>query len=203
MYREITGLLFHPGDFFARKQHEEIRLFVPAVILGIAGMMNFLSPLLEQLFTRGGDISRFGMIPAAALGFLLLPFALWLITAGVLYVVCMVLSGTGSFPATLQNCGYGYLPQTLVSPLMIVNGITEIQVSGRPSMLLHAVIFILGIVIFSTVFWSVALWTAAMEKTHGLSRGRALAGPLLVLLLSQLPLLLVILTDYPSPGIPL
>ena len=59
MYREITGLLFHPGDFFTQKQHEEIRFLNPAVIVAIGGIVTFLSPLLEVAFTRGGDISNF------------------------------------------------------------------------------------------------------------------------------------------------
>jgi hypothetical protein len=198
MYREITGLLFHPGIFFTQKQHEEIHFLIPAVIVAIGGMVTFLSPLLEVAFTRGGDIGNFGMEPRAALWFLLLPFALWFLTAGVLHVVCWFLSGTGSFRATLQNCGYGYLPQTLLSPFLIVNGIAGTWSSGTPSVFLQGLIIIPGITLFLGSVWSIALWTVAMEKTHGLPRGKAVVGPVLVFLLSALPLLLVILTDYPA-----
>ena len=198
MYREMTGLLFHPGDFFTMKQHEEIRFFSPVVIVGIGGIVTFLSPLLEVAFTRGGDISNFGMEPPATFWFLVVPFVLWFVMAGLLHVVCRLLSGTGSFHATLQNCGYGYLPQTLLSPLLVVNGIAVIWFSGTQSVFLQGVMIILGITLFLGVFWSMVLWTVAMEKTHGLSRGKAIVGPVLVFLLSELPLLLIILTDYPA-----
>jgi len=57
MYREIFDLLFHPGDFFTLKQHEEIRFFIPAVIVAIGGIVTFLSPLIVIAFTCGRDIS--------------------------------------------------------------------------------------------------------------------------------------------------
>jgi len=194
MYPEIAGLLFHPDGFFARKQHEEIRLLVPAVIVGIGGIVNFLSPLPTVAVTRREDLSNFLTMPSAALYFLLLPFALWFVTAGILYVISRLLSGTGSFPATVQNTGYGYLPQTLLSPLLVINGIAQPWIAGmQPSIFLTVLVAVAGAGLFLGVFWSAALWTFAMEKTHGLSRGRAMAGPALVVLLSQIPLLLVIL----------
>jgi hypothetical protein len=196
MYQDISGLLFHPDGFFARKQNEEIRLLVPAVIVGTGAIVNFLSPLLTVVVTRRDDISNFMIMPSAALYFLLLPFALWLVTAGVLYVVSRLLAGTGSFPATLQNTGYGYLPQTLLSPFIVINGIAQPWIAGmQPSVFLTVLVTILGAGLFLGVFWSAALWTFAMEKTHGLSRGRAMAGPVLVVIFSLLPLLLVILAE--------
>ncbi|OPX62862.1 MULTISPECIES: Yip1 family protein [unclassified Methanoregula] len=195
MYQEISGLLFHPDGFFARKQNEEIHLLIPAVIVGIGSIVTFLSPVLEVAVTRG-DISGFFGQPTAALYFLLLPFALWLVMAAVLYVVSRLLGGTGSFPATLQNTGYGYLPQTLLSPFILINGIARPWIAGmQPSIFLTVLVAILGAGLFLGVFWSAALWTSAMEKTHGISRGRAIAGPALVVLFSLLPLVLVILSE--------
>jgi hypothetical protein len=196
MYLEIFGLLFHPGDFFTRKQNEETSLFIPAVIVGIGGIVNFLSPLLERAFTHGGDISNFIVMPGAAIFFILLPFALWIVTAGILYVFSRVLSGTGSFPATLQNSGYGYLPQTLLSPLVFISGSLMNWISGMElSIFLKVMVIVPGAGLILALFWSAALWTVAMEKTHGISRGRAIAGPALVVLFSLLPLLLIILTE--------
>jgi hypothetical protein len=201
MYQEIIDLLYHPDIFFERRNKEKIDLVIPAIIVAIGGIVTFLSPLLEVAFTRGGDIGNFGMEPSAAFWFLLLPFALWFLTTGVLHVVCRLLSGTGSFRATLQNCGYGYLPQTVLSPLLVVNGIAVTWFSGMQSIFVQGIMIIPGITLFFGLFWSTALWTVAMEKTHGLSRGKAIIGPVLVFLLSELPLLLVILTDY-SPHVP-
>jgi len=201
MYQEISGLLFHPDGFFARKQNEEIHLLVPAVIVGIGGIVNFLSPLLTVAVTRREDVSNFMIMPSAVLYFLLLPFALWLVMAGVLYVVSRLLSGTGSFPATLQNTGYGYLPQTLLSPFIAINGIAQPWIAGmQPSVYLTVLVAILGAGLILCLFWSGALWTVAMEKTHSLSRLKAMAGPALIVLFSLLPLILVILTESAARG---
>jgi len=201
MYQEISGLLFHPDGFFARKQNEEIHLLVPAVIVGIGGIVNFLSPLLTVAVTRREDVSNFMIMPSAVLYFLLLPFALWLVMAGVLYVVSRLLSGTGSFPATLQNTGYGYLPQTLLSPFIAINGIAQPWIAGiQPSVYLTVLVAILGAGLILGLFWSGALWTVAMEKTHSLSRLKAMAGPALIVLFSLLPLILVILTESAARG---
>lgn len=196
MYQEISKLLFHPGDFFIRKQNEEISLFIPAVIVGIGGIVNFLSPLLQRAFTHGGDISNYIIMPGAALFFFVLPFALWFVTAGILFIVSRLLSGTGSFPATLQNTGYGYLPQTLLSPFFFINGSLQNWISSMElSIFMRVTVFVLGAGLILGLFWSAALWTVAMEKTHDLSRFKAIAGPAIIVLFSLLPLLLIILTE--------
>jgi len=196
MIKEAADLLFHPRIFFRQKNQESPGLLVPAVIVGIGGVVTYLSPLLVVAVTRGGDISRFHVEASATLFFLLLPFALWLISAGALFVVGRLLSGTGSFPVTLQNCGYGYLPQTLLSSLVFINGVTLPWIAGmQPSIVLKVVAVILGFGLILGVIWSGALWTVAMETTHGLPRFRAMAGPAIIVLFSLLPLILIILTE--------
>jgi hypothetical protein len=203
MYQEIIDLLFHPGIFFERRNKEKISLVIPAIIIGIGGVVNFLSPLAERAIIDGGDLSHFVVMPLAVVFFLVLPFVLWFVVAGILTVFSWFFSGTGSFSAMLQNCGYGYLPQTLLSPLVIINGIALASWSPSTSSAIPTgVIIVVGIIPILSIFWSGWLWSVAMEKTHALSRGRAMAGAALVVLLYLSPLILNIIADIHANGYP-
>jgi hypothetical protein len=202
MFQGIIELLFHPDVFFSRKQHEEIRLVIPAIIVGIGGIVSFITPLTERAFSNGGDLSNFNMMPSAAIFFLVLPFISWLLVAGILYVFSRLFSGTGSFPATLQNCGYGYLPNTLFSLIVIINSFAVAWSMGNSFMLLTKFLLVLGIISFFSIFWSGWLWTVAMEKTHTLSLGKAMVGPELVVLLYLSTVILNIFAHFIANGFP-
>jgi hypothetical protein len=200
MYQEITNLLFHPDIFFEQKNREKIGLVIPAIIVGIGGIVSFLSPLTERAVLNNGDISNFIVMPYATIYFLVVPFIVWLVVAGILFVFGRLLSGTGSFPAMLQNCGYGYLPHTLLSPLVIINGIALACLPGTAFMILFGVTTVLVIISFLSIFWSGWLWSVAMEKTLVLSRGKAMVGAALVLLLYQIPVILNIFAHFQANG---
>jgi hypothetical protein len=202
MFQGIIELLFHPDVFFSRKQNEEIRLVIPAIIVGIGGIVSFITPLTQRAIIDEGDLSNFIMEPSAAIFFLVLPFIFWILIAGILYVFSRFFSGTGSFPATLQNCGYGYLPQTILSPIVIINGIVLAGSIGTSSMLLTEVLLVVGIISFLSIFWSGWLWAVAMEKTHTLSRGKAMVGAAFVVLLYLSPVVLNIFADFRANGFP-
>jgi hypothetical protein len=203
MYQEIIDLLFHPGIFFERRNKENISLLIPAIIVGIGGMVSFLSPMIERAFIHGGDLRNFIMMPEAVVFFLVLPFILWFVITGILSVFCRFFSGTGSFPAMLQNCGYGYLPQTLLSPVVIINGIALASWSSSTSSAIPTgVIIVFGIILILSLFWSGWLWAVAMEKTYALSRGKSMFGAALVILLCLSPLILNIIADFSASGFP-
>jgi hypothetical protein len=202
MFQGIIELLFHPDVFFSGKQHEEIRLVIPAIIVGIGGIVSFITPLTERALSNGGDISNFIMMPSAAIFFLVLPFISWFLVAGILYVFSRLFSGTGSFPATLQNCGYGYLPDTLYSLFVIINSFAVAGSMGTSFMLLTKFLLVLGILSFFSLFWSGWLWTVAMEKTHTLSRGKAMVGAALVVLLYLSTVILNIFAHFRANGFP-
>jgi len=202
MFQGIIELLFHPDVFFSRKQTEEIRLVIPAIIVGIGGIVSFITPWTQRAFTDGGDISNFIMEPSAAIFFMVLPFISWLLVAGILYVFSRFFSGTGSFPASLQNCGYGYLPNTLSSLIVIITSMALAWSIGTSFMLLTDVLLVLGIISFLLIFWSGWLWTVAMEKTHFLSRGKAMVGAAIVVLLYLSPVVLNIFAHFRANGFP-
>lgn len=87
-------------------------------------------------------------MPSAAIFFFVLPFISWLLVAGILYVFSRLFSGTGSFPVTLQNCGYGYLPNTLFSVIVIINSFAVTWSMGTSFMLLTRFLLVVGIISF-------------------------------------------------------
>jgi len=202
MNREIIDCLFHPDIFFERRNKEKISLVIPAIIVGTGGIVSFITPMVQRAVTHGGDLSNFIMMPSAVVFFLVFPFILWFGVAGFLEVFSRLLSGTGAFPAMLQNCGYGYLPHTLLSPLVIINGIALPWLPGTSSVFLAGAISVLVIISFLSIFWSGWIWSVAMEKTHALSRGRAMIGAALVLLLYQSVVLLNIFAHFLANGFP-
>jgi len=200
MYQEIIDLLFHPDIFFERRNKEKINLIIPAIIVGIGGIVSFITPMVQQVFIHGGDLSNFIIMPSAIIVFPVLPFIIWYGVTGILSVFGRLFSGTGSFPAMLQNCGFGYLPHTLLSPVVIINGIALSWLPGTSSMIVFGIITVLVIISFLSIFWSGWLWSVAMEKTLALSQGKAMAGTALVLLLYQSPVLLNIFAHLQANG---
>lgn len=202
MLKGIIELLFHPDLFFVRKQHEEIHLVIPVIIVGIGGIVSFITPLAERAFSNNGDISNFLMMPSSAIFFLVFPFISWLLVAGILYVFSRLFSGTGSFPATLQNCGYGFLPNTLFALFVFINSFAVSWSMGTSFKFLTTFLSVLGIISFFSIFWSGWLWTVAMEKTHNLSLGKAMVGPELVVLLYLSTVILNIFAHFIANGFP-
>lgn len=194
MLREITELLVHPGTFFTRMAGQETDLAYPALIVFAGGLAGLATPVLISLFSgdREGLWNRF-LVPDAILVSLLMPFIAWILIAGVFFILCRLLSGTGSSGATLQNAGYGCLPLTLLSVLFLINGAVAGQFTEPPGSAGTGVVIGLGLLSVLFVIWSGCLWTSAMEKTHTLPRGRALAAAAIVVLLYMSPVLLNIL----------
>ena len=193
MFGDLFTLLFRPGNFFAQKQNEEISLLIPAAIVGIGGVISFFTPLLQITIIHGGRNNLYMASPEGVIIFLALPFIFWFFASVLIWGICRLLSGTGSFTATLQNCGYGYLPHTLLSPVVIVNGVVLSLRTAASSMVLDSIILVLAIIPLLSLLWAGWLWTVAMEKTHMISRVRAMAGPGLVVLLYLAPLVLNII----------
>ena len=53
MIRELTDLLIHPADFFARKNAEPPNFFVPLVIVGAESLFYILLYALAAAFSPG------------------------------------------------------------------------------------------------------------------------------------------------------
>jgi hypothetical protein len=194
MFHEMKELLFHPEIFFTRMTGEKTDLLFPALIIFMGGAIGLASPNVINLFSRGGgEMRNIIVMPDTVFVSLFMPFLSWIVIAGILFVLCRLFSGTGTFGATLQNAGYGCLPLTIMPVLGIINGILIGRFTEPPGAIGADVIIGLGLLSVLFTIWSGYLWTYAMEKTHAIPHGRAMAAASIVVLLYMSPVLLNIL----------
>jgi hypothetical protein len=201
MLCELQDLLVRPGTFFAKMAGQAIDLAYPALIVFAGGLAGLANPGLVNLFSgaREGLWNRV-LMPEAILVSLLMPFIAWILVAGILFVLCRLLSGTGSFPATLQNTGYGYLPLTLLPFLIVLIGIAIGRSGDPPGSAGAGVVIGLGLLSVLFVIWSGYLWMHAMEQTHAIPHGRAMAAAAIAVLWYMSPVLLNIIAISSPAG---
>ena len=194
MLTEAKELLFYPDIFFSKKAGEKINLVVPALIVLIGSVVQLVSWMFFD-----------GMItPANILRLVSMPFIAWFIISGFLFVICRVLSGSGSFIATLQNAGYGTLP---LSFGLIFDSISNFFRANFHVIPLVYELMISSILMLLFIFWSGWLWANAMKKTHAISYLRAViaASVVVVLYIGNIQfhwadILLYIIFVFPTPA---
>lgn len=128
---------------------------------------------------------------SATVGALIMTFIIWLIAAGVFYLVSSLFKGQGSFNRVLEVVGYGYLPQvagsliTVVAAVIFIPGITVPTLTKAaledpamieqvtkafmhdPAMMMLTQITTLISIVF--MLWSAHIWIFGMKHARGLS----------------------------------
>ena len=178
MYRKLKDLLFHPVAFFTQKTGEKTDLLLPAIIVLIGSMVGLITSFVVSDFLNVTESRNVLVIltPTNFLLILLRPFIAWFLLTGTLYVLCRIMSGTGTFTATLQNTGDGALPLTLLTIIPIINGIFLNVTVKIPQMIGIGIILVIDLFTILFILWSGYLWTYAMEKTHSIAH-RKLSQP--------------------------
>jgi len=128
---------------------------------------------------------------SATVGALVMTFIIWLIAAGVFYLISSLFKGQGSFNRVLEVVGYGYLPQvagsliTVVAAVIFIPGITVPTLTKAaledpamieqvtkafmhdPAMMMLTQITTLVSIVF--MLWSAHIWIFGMKHARGLS----------------------------------
>jgi hypothetical protein len=86
---------------------------------------------------------------------------------------------------------------------LIINSFAVAWSMGNSFTLLTMFLSVLGIISFFSIFWCGWLWTIAMQKTHNLSLGKAMVGPVLVVLLYLSTVILNIFAHFLANGFPM
>jgi hypothetical protein len=191
----VVELLLRPDTFFARVTSEAEDLVLPALIIGIGGIILCVSDLALLSATGKMGIQR---IPLEVLWDFLFVYLVWVFSTLVLFILSLLLSGTGTFTRTLQNTGYGMFPWVISQVFSFVS-IFQVIASSRPEEALQTVsqsgvtlvLFGLGILF---MLWTGYLWIFGLKHSHRLSTGRA-AIPAACLIVFYL---IVILVTYPG-----
>jgi len=120
-----ADLLINPNRFFQQALGEKEELKIPglivlagAVIAAVVGyyMGSVSAGMLDSAMAGMGTIILIGVVIAA----FVMTFVVWVIWAGVFFLVSKVFKGTGSFKRCLEVVGYGYVPQVAGSVITVI-----------------------------------------------------------------------------------
>ncbi len=184
----ITNVLTNPDQFFAELSAKDTKLMTPfaivlvvAIIAAISAaiMMDVITPALpKETAAFTGMIATISVIMA-----FIVMFVLWLLYAGVFYVISIFLSGEGTFKRCLEFTGYGFIP-TIVSAAigLVVSSIVYPTIDfsvENPELLKQALMqdplmqasAVIGI--FLTL-WSANIWIFGIKHARNLSARDAL-----------------------------
>jgi len=178
----LSDLLFHPSRFFGENSQDSPDFIVPLLIVGLGGLISLFTPyFIYALFPQQGVVNII-FSPYRVAWELAAPFIAWFCLSLGLFVLCRIVSGTGTYLSTLQSAGYGMLPLTLIAVMALITspfslpGVAMTLSSGLQASVLYSEIALY----FLLVAWSIYLWTCAMEKTHALSRGRSFTAAVII-----------------------
>ncbi len=184
----MTNVLTNPDRFFAELSAKDTKLMTPFVIVLVAAiiaaisaamMMDVVTPALpEEAASFASMIATISVVMA-----LIVMFILWLLYAGIFYVISIFFSGEGTFKRCLEFTGYGFIP-------MIVSAAIGLAVSSivyptidfsveNPELLKQALMqdplvqasAVIGI--FLTL-WSANIWVFGIKHARNLSARDAL-----------------------------
>lgn len=186
MFFGIKELLLHPDAFFARVAHEKVNLIPPLVIVGVGVVINIIMILLFFIapshsgysvdFLMYGGLQR-DVLLVFIIGSIIVPFGMWGFVSIAAYSISRVLSGSGSFYATIQNVGYGMLPWTLSMVVPVVS--FAYKFSTNTSYGIFSGMWLTDPYTSSIICWVVSLWIGclwifAIRHTHQFSLKKAI-----------------------------
>ena len=125
----MTNVLTNPDRFFAELSAKDTKLMTPfaivlvvAIIAAISAAM-MLDVVASSLPETASTFVGIGAAIGAIVG-LLMQFVMWLLYAGVFYVISIFFSGEGSFKRCLEFIGYGFIPSIIGAIIGLVVAMT-------------------------------------------------------------------------------
>jgi len=184
----MANVLTNPDQFFSELSARDTNLKIPFLIVLVAAIIAAISAAMAASVITSAlpeEVAAFAGIGAAigAIGGLIMQFIMWLLYAGVFYVISMFFGGEGSFKRCLEFIGYGFIPSIIGATIGLVVMMTVLPtidfsvenpelfqqaLMGDPMMQASAV---LGI--FLTL-WSANIWIFGIKHARNLSARNAL-----------------------------
>jgi len=191
MVNNILTVLTAPQRFFAGMEERPVNLGIPTVIVLLMGLVSAASAYLVTGVTMqilpAEAQSMIGLIQGiSVISAIIIILVMWVIMAGIFYLISMAFNGAGDFKRVLEVTGYGYIPQLIggiiALPLTIqyfasihlpeTTDPTLIQsaVSGMmktPSMMVVSLISIVFLL------WSANIWIFGVREARHLTTTNA------------------------------
>jgi hypothetical protein len=196
MSPSLLDVLFRPDEFFSKIKTENESLKMPALIILAGGIVaaiyGYLMAGMSAKMMAGVMPGMEWILPLVAIpSTIIVTFIVWLIGAGVFYLVSFAFKGQGSFNRVLEIVGYGYLPQiagsliTVVAAIIYIPKITvptvtlaQLQDPGMAEQVTKAFMHdpvmmeltqITTLVSIVFMLWSAHIWIFGMKHARGLS----------------------------------
>ena len=188
----FKDLLFYPDTFFKKIAQEKVNL-IPPVIIVAGGCAISLSGVIvplgigiihAQVLGNPPNLMNIPLIFAWYLirSYVLWPFLWWILASGALYLISRLFSKDGSFPAILQNTGYGLVPWVISSAVSVVaRSLLITRPEDHTNILLNPgtvspllIYMIVSVLLFNMfMLWCCWLWVYAIKHTCGIPVQRA------------------------------
>ena len=184
----MTNVLTNPDQFFAELSAKDTKLMTPFLIVLVAAiiaaitaamMMDVVIPALpDEVAPFAGMVATISVVMG-----LIVMFIMWLLYAGVFYVISIFFSGEGTFKRCLEFTGYGFIPMIVSAAIgLVVSSIVYPTIDfsvENPELLKQALMqdplmqasMIIGI--FLTL-WSANIWIFGIKHARNLSARDAL-----------------------------
>jgi len=175
----MLEVLTNPDRFFGKKIGENIDLKIPAAIILVVGLIGaanaiiMLQKVMAGLPDEAASFAQIGGIVGAFSG-LVGAFIMWLLYAGIFYLISSAFYGEGPFKRVLEFVAYGFIPTAAT-----IQALPAIEFSLENPELLQETILsnpfmqaatIMGIVL---TVWSANIWIFALLHARNLSTRNA------------------------------
>jgi hypothetical protein len=187
----MDRLLFNPEWFYSEKLKEKVSLKIPFLILLMFGIFAAVSSSL--LVNKISESVPSNLIPYIYVGMaigvvssLVGAYLIWVILAGVFYLISSLFDSDGTFKRTFEFVGYGFLP-LIFSSLIGIGAIYTVLPSldfslNDPSVVQQNMNQILANPILQAsqvatillVLWSAYIWIFAVKNAMNITTRNAL-----------------------------
>lgn len=226
MMQNLTELILSPDTFFAGKMQSQEELRLPVVIVVISAIIGAITGymvgeltarMVSGLGTGMGQIVLASSVAGAFLGVLFM----WVIGAGILYLLSIAFKGNGGFKRTLEFTGWGFIPmifsgiiglltalyyipsvnvpvvRSFQDPVVIQNAVSHMM--NDPAMLQFRQVS--GIVSIIFILWSANIWIFGMKHARNLTTRNAAVVVLIPVLIYIATIIYSLFSGIPGTGV--
>lgn len=184
----MANVLTNPDGFFSKLSPRDTKLTIPFIIVLVAAIIAAISSaMMVSAITSAlpAEAAPFAAIGAAvgAIGGLIMQFIMWLLYAGVFYVISMLFGGEGSFKRVFEFVGYGFIPTIIAAIIglaVFTTVLPTIEFSVEDPQLFQQTFMqdplmqASGIIGILLMLWSANIWIFGIKHARNITTKNAL-----------------------------
>ncbi|NPE29956.1 YIP1 family protein [Methanococcoides sp. SA1] len=179
----LTQVLTDPNGFFEEKMKSEVELKTPLLIVLFIGVLGAISAAImtqKIMVLLPPEAAAFGSIGVvfAVIGAFIGVLFMWVIYAGIFYVISSILGGKGDFKRVLEVVAYGLIPSIINSVISIFVIATSFSLENinleDPALIEEAIladptmklVTLVGIIV---TLWSANIWIFGLVHARNMT----------------------------------